>query len=430
MVCIAIVVVMAAVCPADEPAPPLQRFLDQLRSPEAKTRASGAFELGQKGEAAREAVPALRQLLRDAEPTVRLEAATALLRIDQRRGKDALQVLETLLGGKDTLIHLQVLLRCRDVEPRNAIVVEEALRLAQDKRPGVAAGGLILLDNLGPPAREAADTLEAALKDTPMPVRLRVAAGLARMDAKYQARAVAVLRTGLNLSSSEERFQAARSLLVIDPEMAKARQSIEAQLSDEDPGRRRDAVEVLGSLGQQGAEAEPALRKRFGDDEPEVALAAVEALLRISPDKGRLLFAEMVRLRDPKDKRGIAKMMGLIEELYKLTEEKKPKERVKFMTEQLRRPARTEVEQMRRLDAVIRLAGLGRAAGPATADLVRALDDESVLVRSQALYALGKIGPEAKLAIPRLEEIAADAAQPNDLRQAARRALKAIRSES
>ena len=61
-----------------------------------------------------------------------------------------------------------------------------------------------------------------------------------------------------------------------------------------------------------------------------------------------------------------------------------------------------------------------------TGNLVKALDDASVLVRGQVLLALTRIGTEARPAVPRLTEIYKDRDQPPDLRQAAARALKAI----
>src|SRR5438132_220876 len=73
------------------------------------------------------------------------------------------------------------------------------------------------LGQLGPKAKEAAPALVEALKDPLVDVRLRAAAGLARIDGKHHPQALPVLRATLKDDNADNRLQAAEALLAIDP---------------------------------------------------------------------------------------------------------------------------------------------------------------------------------------------------------------------
>jgi HEAT repeat protein len=75
--------------------------------------------------------------------------------------------------------------------------------------------------------------------------------------------------------------------------------------------------------------------------------------------------------------------------------------------------------------AAYEIAGMGPAAAPAVPALIAALDDPAAAVRFPATVALGEIGPAAKAAVPRLQQMMAQEIN-DEIAASARRALKRI----
>jgi HEAT repeat protein len=439
----------------------VRRLIVKLAGDKADERGTAAHDLGKLGSAAQRAVPALQRLLGDKDSYVRTQAAIALLKIDQTRGKEALAALTALYADKDELAVFAVLVEMREVRPTSKDVVAGLLELARNKHPMAALAAWIALDNLDAEAAEAAPVLVAALKDPLPAIRSRAALGLARIDRKYVSQAVPILRQTLaekdldlcfqaasaliELKAGEQdrvfdalsallkedkaslRLRAAQQILSLLPEKtATALPVVIGVVRGKDRKLRLEAIEVLAALGPSAMPAEEALRNLFKDDDVEAALAATQAVIRMQPEKAREVFPTLVSNHDRNGMQGNADLLKLIEKLYEISLAEGDREQLKMLTEQLRRPQKKQSVDLVQLDAAIRLAALGRKAQPATGDLVKALDQGSILVRGQALLALARIGPEAKPAVPRLTELYKDRDQPADLRQAAARAIKAV----
>jgi HEAT repeat protein len=75
--------------------------------------------------------------------------------------------------------------------------------------------------------------------------------------------------------------------------------------------------------------------------------------------------------------------------------------------------------------AAYEIAGMGPAAVRAVPALIEALDDPSPVVRFPVTVALGEIGPGAKAAIPRLQQMMEEEIN-DEIAASARRALKRI----
>lgn len=441
--------------------PEMVRLVEGLRSDNVGDRVAAARDLGKLGPAALKAAPALQRLLRDKEMSVRAVAAVAMLKIDQERGKAALDALASVFTEKDSLAFLLVLVEIRDVRPTTKDVVAGFLELARNQHPMAALAAWIALDNLDARAAEAAPVLEAALKDPLTPIRARAALGLARIDRKNVPQVLPILQEALAAKDVDVRFHAASALIELNvgqqarvlealtllfkdaeasvrlraaqqvflvlPEQAPAALPVVARLlKEKDQKLRLEAIETLASLGQAGLPAEEGLRDLFKDANVGVALAATQAALRIRPEKAPELLPILVKNWDRDGRRSLAKLLQVIDQLYELARAEGDAEHLKILTEQLRKAHQKDHVELLHLDAAIRLAALGAKVRPAMGDLVRALNDNSVLVRGQVLLALGRIGPEARMALPRLTEFFGDRDQPADLRQAAARALKAI----
>lgn len=74
--------------PQSNPAPPSNVFIDELKSPNAGTRAKAAHELGKSGDVA--AIPALSAALKDPDAKVRREVVLALAQMHEAQVLDAL----------------------------------------------------------------------------------------------------------------------------------------------------------------------------------------------------------------------------------------------------------------------------------------------------------------------------------------------------
>ncbi len=443
----------------------LKLLADDVKSGTPGLRVKAARELALIGPGARPAIPALRAALKARDGEVRMEAALALLQIDQTQGKEALTAIRNLFQDEATApLAILVLPRLRDLRPMKKEVAAGLIELSRDKHPLAPVAAWMALDNLGPGADDCATVLQEALKDPQPGIRVRAAAGLVRIDSKHGAGVEPVLLQLLDDAKLEAagRLRAAMALLAIDPRhRQRVGKVLTAALSDPDVSARLEtaelllrtapdqveqplaaitgvlrekdreqrlrAIDLLVRLGLPAREAETALRALVKDADAVVAGRAVEAVMRLRPEEGRELFPLLLRNRDRTGQEGVLEVFKVLEELRKLeATDLDDRQRLKSLTEQLRRPPKGKFADLMRLDAAIRLAVLGAKAQDATADLALALDDPWSLVRSQALHALRQIGPAAGKAVPRLIDFCNDRQQPLDLQRAAGEALKGI----
>jgi HEAT repeat protein len=413
---------------AEEPSVP--GLIAQLKADKESDRADAVRALGQLGPKGKAAAPALASALKDRSAHVRLLAAFALLQVDQSRGKEIFATLTALLEDKTTAgLPLAMVVRMREVQPASPEVVRELLALAHNDHPLALPLAASALGNLGPQSAPAAGLLQEALKDQLADVRLAAALGLLRIDRKYQPEAFAVLRPMLQDRDLSNRLEAACALLEFDANPPKeAARVLAALLKDKDATNRRQGVQIIARLGSAALGLEAELKALVKDADPRLAADAGEALMRLRPEKARAFFADLLANRDRAEKDDVGKLFELIDGLHKVAADLPADDRLKMLTEQLRKPMKRSNADLVRLDAVIRLGDMGPQARDAVGDLVKATRDASPVVRSLAVYALGQVGPSAGPAVPRLLELSKN--DPRDLREAARAALKRIDPEA
>ncbi len=174
-------------------------------------------------------------------------------------------------------------------------------------------------------------------------------------------------------------------------------------------------------------------------------MALAEALLRVRPDKGPELLPLLI---DALDERAgqpgkTTEILKLIEQLEEIARQEGGEERViKGRVESASKPAADHARaDVLRLDAVVKLAATGPKAKEAV-PLFTALArnpagradkrDETLdgLYRSQAAYGLGRIGPDARPAVPTLLKVYAEEGASPGLRREAAEALKSIDPEA
>ena len=159
---------------------------------------------------------------------------------------------------------------------------------------------------------------------------------------------------------------------------------LSGRLSNEDAGKRYDALKAIETRIEEGESAEvavPHLQKALADTDAKVRYRATKALAKLGPVAA-----------------------PAVAELAKVLAKDKAKST--------------------RYYAVKALHGIGRPAADAMESLIAALKDENVDVRYYAAKTLGMIGPEAAVAKDSLTELSHD--RDTKVRDAALAALEKI----
>ncbi|MFO0865562.1 MAG: HEAT repeat domain-containing protein [Gemmataceae bacterium] len=161
------------------PGSDLEKYITQLRNPQAKTRSAAAQALGNLRSGAKAAVPALIEALRDSDPFVRNAAAFSLGSIHEEPEK-AVPALVRLLEDSDPFVRsgaaTGLMLFRRDAKPAFAALV----KALDDEDSGVRSAALGCLGSIGPDAQQPIERFVKLLQDSDKYVR--AAAALAFAD--------------------------------------------------------------------------------------------------------------------------------------------------------------------------------------------------------------------------------------------------------
>jgi HEAT repeat protein len=208
-------------------------------------RWKAAEVLGQLGEEARAATPALLAALHDPDPHVQTVATKALGEIGP--AADVVPALTERLGVGDRAATIRALSRFK-AEARPAIPA--LLELLKDPDPRIRWEAARTLGKIGADAAVAVPALVEAFKDPEAPVR----------------------------------EHAAEALGDIGPPAKDGVPALIEALRDADMKVRRDAARSLGLIGPAAKTALPALRQLDKDPEREVREAASKSLRQLDPD--------------------------------------------------------------------------------------------------------------------------------------------------
>jgi HEAT repeat protein len=168
-------------------------------------------------------------------------------------------------------------------------------------------------------------------------------------------------------------------------------------LSSDDPSDRVRAAEELARLGREAVAAVPALVRAASDSSVLVQVSALRALAAIGKPAGAVLervkqIAAMTRVEEVCEAAAMA--------MYRISGTSKE------ATIFLQALVTMGRDAQARARAASDLGEIGaREAVPA---LIHGLDDSAAAVRREAAYALGRIGAEAKDALPALEKLLLD----------------------
>ncbi len=277
---------------------PLSAWVADLRDRSSAIRAQAALALAEAGPAAREAEGALAQAVRDPDPEVRYAAVVAL-GAAVPEGKAAIDGMARALADDDWFVRLAAAQALQNLGERARPAVPALVNalgprdLMKDFRPVRCGAAMVALSRIDPGAKE----LETAF-------RLIVAKLLQNEhQGSFGARATGARLLGecgpaalsaapalarlLKDPDGDVRVAAAEALLRIAPETQgePALAALGDALQSPDLLVRRRAAEALGGRGAKAGGALPALRAAAEDTEPEVRMAALEAVRRIGANE-------------------------------------------------------------------------------------------------------------------------------------------------
>jgi HEAT repeat protein len=299
------------------------------------------------------------------------------------------------------------------------------------------------LGKIAPAAKKALLALIEALGDEDSRVR-RSAAEVLGGVGPTAARATSRLTEMLKDEDSSVRQAAASALGRIGPKARKSVPALTRLLKDKDPRIRASAAQALRGIGPRAADAVPAIRALVKDRETQVRASAAGALARISPGAEATVptLNKLLSDRDANVRDAAAHALGEVGRpaVPVLIDGLKSGNPVflQAVTNALGRigapavPALIKTlsnpseKVLARQYAAIALTKINDNAKEIVSALTRALDDDNSVIRRSAAGALGKIGPAASAAVPRLIDLSRDESEDSSVREYAVRALTSI----
>jgi HEAT repeat protein len=364
-----------------------------LKDDDEEVRRSAMWALGRFARDGATTFPALRDAMKDANPTVRRFALEAICASNVPDWKKA----EVLAGAlEDREVRGDAILRLNDMYREASGAVPGLVKLLEDmdQKPDVLV--IQLLGRIGPDAKPAVAVLTKGLEHPEPGIRSRMAEALANIGPQAKD-AVHSFEAALADEDDGVRVAAARALWFVQGDRSGAVPILAQALSIPPEGKGSNvamsAAQALGEIGPAAKEAVPDLVKALGRDDYARGEAA-QALGCIGPSAEAAIPALAAMMADPNidDSGRAATALGRIGPTA-----------IPTLTDALQ----SRNEQVR-WGACHAFARLGPAAKPAVPLVAEALYDEYSFVRQEAAAALARIGPDAKAAVPALTEALRD----------------------
>lgn len=321
--------------------------------------------------------------LRSENTKVRKEAAEALKLI----GLEAVPALIEALKDDNTDVSKYAAKALGEIGPEAeaaAPALIETIKYA-DEDMHVCLYAAKALAKIGSEPKPAFATFIRALKDDNIKVRKEGVQGINL----FGLEAVPTLFEALKDDDRKAGKYAAQALWKICEKAESAVPTLIENLKDENKRVRSHAAFLLGRIGPETKAAVPDLIETLKDEDKDVRRAAAWTLGNIGPDA----------------KAAVPALIEALEDSY---------ERLSFTA----------------AESLVQIGLEFNAAIPLLIEslptLIEALNYESQYFRKRAAYALEKIGPKAKAAVPNLIKLLKNEKEEKDVRQAAAKALKKI----
>ena len=445
---------------------PLAAWVRDLDDPNVLVREEALEVLAKAGPAAKEALTAVKPLLKDDRPTVRLRAAVALWKIEGRPedagpvllkalrqpGRDTrLLAIEALgqLGGEVKGAPAALVACLADPDTRVSFQAQSALlrmgpagvsgaaAALEDKDPAVVRAALRVLNLFGRRAADAAPAVRARLKDGDPHIRLRAAETLWQIRGEAEPSFPVVLELARSPDPAV-RQQALAVLLPLKPKPKEAVPVLLEAIKDASPLNRVRAAEALWETDKRTKETIPVLVQAVADPSQFSAYGAASAALRgMGPAAGEVVPALMEALKaSPPNSLGQGRLITVInqlgpdaaEPLGKYLTDNDARVRAVVITALGHGGAKAVAPLLKALPKVDfgerlliyrTFGGLRHHAAPAVPALIDAVKSPDAQESRAALLALQMIGPPARAAAPAVLAVLKDANRPPQDRRVA-----------
>lgn len=232
--------------------------------------------------------------------------------------------------------------------------------------------------------------LTRAAKDSDLRVRGTAIAGLGDIGPPA-ATAVPVIVAVLE-HDERNAYIAARALAKLGVKALPAVDSLARALNHNNELTRASAAHALGAIGPDARSAAPALRAAWRDHDAEVRLDAAYGLWKI--DNSHDAINVLIALLESDDSRIVLRATEALGHIG--------------------HPAETALQDLEKvqqgndeLNGVAAVWAIGKIRGTENLvdKLIAELDNRNAMARVGAAWALGQIGPDARIAVPKLEEL-------------------------
>lgn len=398
-------------------APATSGLIKALTDPDVNVRRESAQALGEIGPAAKAAVPSLIVALSDDQGAVTMHAAEALGRI----GPASVPALTKAIG--DPKIRGLAIMILAELGPPAKAAAPSLIGLIKDPDKEIRREAIIALAQIGPDASQAVPALLAELKDEKSEARASAAYALVKIGAEEQVLPI-LMKTISDKNDSKLRDVSAWGLVTLRPtNMEYVRLAIPHLvngLSSEIDIARRESVAALARLGNAAKVAAPDLAKLVETEKnPYIRNGALMALGEIGPGASAAVPAVLKAMSAPEPpiRYTACYTLGKIGPASK--------EAVPVLVKNLKSkdPFLPIISAWSLVHIDPKLDGLAESAVPL---LTRGLKLPEPQGRIEAITALESLGTQSKSALPELEKLAKDSDE--GVRKAAAAAIRKIKA--
>jgi HEAT repeat protein len=364
----------------------ISSLVTPLKQSGKESRIQLAIILGLIGPPAKDAVPALRDALRDPDSTIRLCAAQAIGLIDPAQAKNAIPIAVAILKDPDYESRRTALFLLSELGPQAKEAVPALLTTTKSApKDAQEADSSYLFDALGEigsASKETVPALVGMLNDETKSFEAAYTLGLIGVAAKAAAAAITAKLKNRKLATTDQldeltAFFYAQALVRIDTEHSEtAIPSLVQTLGQKDAGDMVEpsigAAEALAEIGPSAKQAARALVSALKSWDFLARPFAMKALMRIDPIQARTFVPTLMtglKDRNPDERRCAAKSLAMMGP--------DAKEAIPALIDKLNDP---DV----RVDAADALGRIGPAARQAVPALIAPLKDQVALGRRRA----------------------------------------------
>jgi HEAT repeat protein len=252
-----------------------------------------------------------------------------------------------------------------------------------------------------------------------------------KIDPNLQYQAATVLRRYLRDPQVVMRFRAAQALGTIGPHAKEAMPELVAMMKDQATWElRQAAAQALGMIAydsKTGANVDVlrALYAELGDPAFQVRLAAIQSLTFLGPppdQSGTKAYVDALRPVALKDPEVAMQIWGRCAIAHATSD---------FSAEMLGPITKlmADPDNIVRTQALQAMGTLGPKARTTMPGIIRCLSDADGMVKMTAIWAAGQMGDASQAAIPHLEKIVADPKEGDLPKQLAKQSLEKIRGK-